>query len=200
LCAFRPVWKDPIQDLARRANRFIEDMAEDLAYWEDYPRLGVQEVQVEPPAKTQIHDQIKGLSPACRMHLFYAASQGGGSLPSLTNYPIRSFGINEESTSNEILDSGLMTTAEDAGVLMSSMTKKELIAACEEVDAQYYKSWNKGKILEALKSDAPEYVSEKIEEIGAVTVSSRQEDEIESLLSYSAELEASFKALFFIGE
>jgi len=200
LCAFRPSWHNPIQDLARRANSFIEDMAEDLAYWKNYPRLEVNEVQVDPPPKAQIHDQVQNLSPACRMHLFYAVSQGGGSLPGLTNYPIRNFGINEESTSKEIIDNDLMTITEDASMLMNSMTKKDLIAVCEEAGAHYYKSWKKAKILDMLESDAGEYVKEKLEKMGAVTVSSRHEDEIRRLLSYARELEKSFKALFFISK
>lgn len=198
MCAFRPYWQDPIQDLAQRANSFIEEMAEDLAYWEDYPRLEKSEVQVDPPSKTPTQEKVKDISPAGRMHLFYAVSRGGGSLPDLTNYPIRSFGINEESTSREIIGNGLMSTAEDPSVLMGSMTKKELIEACEESGADYYKSWNKDEILDALKSDAPGYVKEKIEKIGAVTVNPNHEDKIQDLISYAGKLEESFKALFFI--
>lgn len=200
MCAFRPSWQAPIRDLAHRANCFIEEMAEDVAYWEDYPRLEKSEVQIDSPSKSQAQEKVKSLSPAGRMHLFYAVSRGGGSLPNLTNYPIRNLGIDVEATSREIVGSGLMSAAEDASVLMSSMTKKNLISACEKTGAEYYKSWNKADILDALKSDAPDYVKEKIEEMGAVTVNPSHENELQDLLSYAGELENSFKALFFIGK
>lgn len=200
MCVFRPSWQSYIQDLAHRANSFIEEKAEDLAYWEDYPRLEKSEVQVDPPSQTETQKKVKSLSPAGRMHLLYAVSRGGGSLPNLTNYPIRSFGINTEKTSREIVDNELMSTAKDASVLMSSMTKKEIVLACEEAGADYYKSWNKNELLEALESYAPDYVKEKIEEIRAVTVNSSHEKDLQDLLSYAGDLEQSFKALFFIGK
>jgi len=72
-------------------------------------------------------------------------------LPSLTNYQIRSLGINVEKTSKELIDSGLVISSSSNEAIESAHSKQELMELCETNGATYRKSWNKEKLVDALQ-------------------------------------------------
>ena len=153
-------------------------------------------------------DKVRDLSPAARMQLFYAVSRlrpgtiwhgrGGNSISDLTNYAIRSFGINIPKTSAEILDTGLLTSSREPRALLYQRTKEELIKACETTGTHFRKSWRKAEILETLKSDAPGYVKTELEQLDLVILNPEYADQLLALADYAERLVASFKLLCFV--
>lgn len=151
LFPYQPRWFADTDLLAKKANAWIRKMAKDTPFWEDYGRLTPPKVQ-----PTGISDSllvtIASLTPAARLHFVYAITKGGGSLPNLTNYDIRSFGINVAATSEEMIRSGLMISSSASDVIESAFTKQEILEFCETYGASFKKSWTKSKLVVALQS------------------------------------------------
>lgn len=208
LCAFRPVWRKTIFELLDRGNAFIDERTEKGGFWSDYPHFKKEDLQVPPLSTNEVMDKVRDLSSAARMQLFYAVSRlrpgeiwherGGNTISDLTNYAIRSFGIDIPKTSTEIRDTGLLARSREPRALMYRMTRKDLIKACEETGAHFRKSWRKAKILEALESDAPDYVKTKLDQLELVMLNPEYEDRLLTLANYAEKLVAPFKVLCFI--
>jgi hypothetical protein len=208
LCAFRPVWRETIFELLDRGNAFIDERAKKGSFWNDYPHFKNEDLQIPAPSPDEVMDKVCDLSPAARMQLFYAVSRlrpgeiwherGGNSISDLTNYAIRSFGIHIPETSAAIRDTGLLARSTQPQSLMHRMTKKDLIKACEETGAHFRKSWRKAKILEALESDAPEYLKTKLDQLELVMLNPKYENRLLALADYAEKLVAPFKVLCFI--
>jgi len=157
--SYQPIWSDNLQTLAKKANSWIDKMAKDTPYWEGYEKFGVEEI----PNKiidTDLGEIISALTPAARLQLFYAMEKGGGALSELTNYQIRSFGIDVETTSLELIESGLVEFSFSNNVIEQAHSKKELIELCDEHAATYRKSWKKEKLVEALEKVNPDVLKE----------------------------------------
>jgi hypothetical protein len=155
LFPYQPRWSADTDLLAKEANAWIRKMAKDTPFWRDYGRLTLPKVQ-----PTGISDSLRvtiaSLTPAARLHFVYAITKGGGSLPNLTNYDIRSFGINVAATSEEMIRSGLMISSSASDVIESAFTKQEILEFCETYGASFKKSWAKSKLVAALQSLGPE--------------------------------------------
>ncbi len=147
--AYQPSWSTQLHSLAEKANLWIADMAKDTPYWQEYGRFDVREVPTAS-IETELRAVILTLTPAARLQLFYAVERGGGALLCLTNYQIRSFGINVERTSKELIDSGLVLSSSSKEAIESVHSKQELVELCETYGATYRKSWKKEKLVEAL--------------------------------------------------
>jgi len=148
--AHQPSWSTQLHSLAKKANSWIAKMAKDTLYWQEYGRFDVKEV---PNASIEnvLRAAILTLTPAARLQLFYAVERGGGSLPVLTNYQIRSLGINVEKTSKELIDSGLVLSSTSKEAIESAHSKQELVELCETYGATYRKLWKKEKLVDALQ-------------------------------------------------
>jgi len=208
LCAYRPVWREPIHKLLRRANAFIRKMRkEGLTYWEDYPLFQKTDVAVPQAVDDEVKAKVRAISPAARMHLLHAVfrlrptagekRRRAAELASLTDYAVRSFGIYVPDTEREILDSGLVVQSRNSSALMHSMTKKDIVAACEEAGVEFQKSWRKAKLLDALVSGAPDYAAKKMENVRAVALSPEYEADLLALHDYAERLVIPFKVLCF---
>jgi len=147
--AHQPLWSTDLQSLAKKANSWISKMAEDTPYWQEYEKFDVREIP-NKSIETELRESIIALTPAARLQLFYAVERGGGSLPSLTNYQIRSLGINVEKTSQELLESGLVIPSFSSEAIESAHSKQELVELCESSGVSYRKSWKKEKLVGAL--------------------------------------------------
>jgi hypothetical protein len=203
LCAFQPTWREATVELLYRGNTFINEKAEGFGFWADYPHFKQEDLQIPDISTNEVMVEVRGLSPAACMQLLYAVSRlrpgeiwqerGGNTISDLTNYAIRSFGINIPKTSAEILDTGLLTSSREPRALLYQRTKEELIKACETTGTHFRKSWRKAEILEALESDAPGYVKTELEQLDLVILNPEYEDQLLALADYAEKLVASFK-------
>jgi hypothetical protein len=147
--AHHPSWSTQLHSLSQKANSWIAKMAKDTPYWQEYGKFDVREVP-SASIENELRAVILTLSPAARLQLFYTVERRGGSLPSLTNYQIRSLGINVEKTSRELIDSGLVLPSSSKEPIESAHSKQELVELCETYGATYRKSWKKEKLVDAL--------------------------------------------------
>lgn len=147
--AHRPSWSSQVHSLAKKANLWITEMAKDTPYWQEYGKFELKELSTVS-IENELRTVILALSPAARMQLLYTVERGGGSLPNLTNYQIRSLGINTEITSRELIDSGLVSPSPSKEAIVSSHSKQELVELCETNEMAYRKAWKKEKLVDAL--------------------------------------------------
>jgi len=148
--AHQPSWSTQLYSLAEKANLWIAKMAKDTPYWQEYERFDLKELPNDS-IDNELQTVLLTLTPAARLQLFYAIETNGGPLLSLTNYQIRSLGINVEETSKELIDSELLLFSSSKEAIESGYSKKELVELCETYGATYKKSWKKEKLIEALK-------------------------------------------------
>ncbi len=198
MCCNYPQFRMPMKKLIKKANQFIKKMAKDAPYWQDYPGFTIDEVIVEPLKLKSSNVRIAELSLSARIHLFYVLHKGGGSLPNLTNYSIRSFGIRTEVTTSEILDSQLLIESHEPASLANSLTKKELYDNCSKAMVNYRKSWNKVKLAQTLMQENNHYYSKLIEQMNIVDINPDYKKDLTELYTYAERLIPAFKVLCFI--
>jgi hypothetical protein len=122
---------------------------------------------------------------------------GGGSLPHLTSYKLRNFGINIKETSKALLDHGLVIKTVEDNIVLNCFSKKELLELCEQYQLDYKKSWKKEKIFEAIKQQASYVIEQKIEEMRIVSIHPQYKEDLMALYTYSQTLEPIYKMLCF---
>lgn len=208
LCAYRPMWREPMHKLCRCANAFIRKMRkEGVTYWDDYPLFQKEDVVVSRAPDDEVKAKVRAMSPAARMHLLYAVfrlqpTESGkrrraADLAKLTDYAIRSFGIHVPDTEREILSTGLVVQSKDSSALLDSMTKKQLVAACDEARVEFRKSWRKAKLLDALEVGAPAYVAELMADVHSIELNPDYSDKLIGLRDYAERLAVPFKVICF---
>lgn len=191
-----PEWKKDMEDLADKANSFIEKMGKDSPYWENYQKLKVH-FHLEPPPVNETVEKIQSLSPSAKLHFFFAVSHKGGSLPILTNYPIRSFGIDIEKTSKEIMDSNLLVQSYSPKFMLR-VSRSTLLDICVDQEVDVKKSWTKEKLVSALETERPKYVKNHLEEKKMVVINTDYRSDVLNLFQYVEKLKENFKVLCFI--
>jgi hypothetical protein len=196
LIVYSPKWSHLLEELAQRANKWIEEMAKDTPYWRDYPKF--EAISSFPcPEPSTAEAKVQSLSPAARLQLFYAFERGGGPIDTLTNYSIRSFGIDVVQTCRELIESQLLIHSESVKALESALTKQDLLGLCESRGTNFRKSWKKGKLLEALTKIDVGLIKVLAREKGLVGVNTVYSSEL-AILHDSAELQlGAFKLLCF---
>ena len=194
--AYRPSWTMDLFHLVREANSWISKMAEDTPYWKKYEEFTLEKIPIrliDPSLEKRIVD----LTPAARLQLFYAIQRNGGSLPDLTNYQIRSLGINVERTSKELTESGLMLPSFSTDAIESEFSKKELMEICDLYEINYAKSWRKTKIVEVINNTD----SSVLEKISAtkylVSPNYKLYPELKDIVDIADEHQSRFKLLCF---
>ena len=198
LCCYLPDFTTLIVKLAEKANRFISKMAKDTPFWKEYPRLQKNNILVPPLAESELIRILQQLSISARLHFFRAASMGGGSLPRLTTYPIRSFGISVDDTSTQLEQAGLFLLSAEPESLNKSLTKQELLEACAAANVEVRKSWNKDKMAQVLYDNNPDYFRQLTSNMHIVKINPVYEHEIKALTIYATSLVPAFKALCFL--
>ena len=194
--AHQPSWSTHLHSLAKKANSWITKMAKDTPYWQEYGRFDVREVP-NTSIETELRAIILTLTPAARLQLFYAVERGGGSLPGLSNYQIRSLGINVEKTSKELIDSGLVLPSSSKKAIESAHSKQELVELCETHSATYRKSWKKEKLVEALE-EIDSAVLEKIAKSkNLVSPNYQRYQDLRNVVRIADEHQLGFKLLCF---
>jgi len=196
LIARNPSWSNNLQSLAEKANFWIATMAEDTPYWQKYERFDVNELPKEQ-IETGLQESISSLTPAARLQLLFAIQRGGGSLLGLTNYQIRNLGINIESTSKELLESGLILPSHSLEAIESAHSKQELIDLCESYGTTYRKSWSKQKLVQALQEMDSSVLEEIAESKQLVSPSFRDHPELGNVVRIADEHQVGFKLVCF---
>lgn len=198
LCCHLPDFTPSIVKLAEKANRFMSKMAKDTPYWKEYPRLQKNNILVPPLAESELSHRFGQLSISARLHFFHAVSMGGGSLPRLTTYPIRSFGISVADTSMQLEQTGLFLLSTEPESLSNSLTKQELLEACATVKVEVRKSWNKDKLVQVLHDNNPDYFRQLTSDMHVVKINPAYDQGIKALTAYATSLVPVFKALCFL--
>jgi hypothetical protein len=199
LCAYHFTIQPAVGKLIQPANDAIEKLAEDNDYWKEYPKFDSTTLQIPSLPESQCREKILSLSLGARLHLFQAVSygKGAGSLPKSTDYATRNFGLFVPETTREILDSTLMIPSDKAIDLETAFSRKGLLAVCEENEADFRKSWNKGKLLAALEDQCPDFIRTSLKDMAIVTVNPDFKEDLDEICSYSERLTAFYKLLCF---
>lgn len=194
--AHHPSWSTRVHALSNKANSWINLMAEDIPYWQEYGRFEVREVP-SVSIEDRLRAVILSLSPAARMQLFYTVERGNGSLPSLTNYQIRNLGINVGETSKELIDSGLVLLSSSKEAIKSAHSKQELVELCETNGASYRKSWNKEKLVDALQKIDSTILEKIAKHKSLVSPNYKRYPDLRNVVRIADEHQVGFKLLCF---
>jgi hypothetical protein len=194
--AHHPSWSTQVHSLSKKANAWITKMAKDTPYWQEYGKF---EVTALPSVsiENELRAVILALSPAARMQLLYTVERGGGSLPSLTNYQIRSLGINTEKTSKELIDSGLVLPSSSKEAIESAHSKQELVELCETNGATYRKSWKKEKLVDALQKMDSTVLEKVAKSKNLASPNCERYPDLRNVVRFADEHQVGFKLLCF---
>jgi hypothetical protein len=191
-----PSWSPQVHPLAKKANSWITKMAKDTPYWQEYGKFELKELSTVY-IENELRTVMLALSPAARMQLLYTVERGGGSLPSLTNYQIRSFGINAEKTSKELIDSGLVLPSPSKEAIESAHSKQELVELCETNGATYRKSWKKEKLVDALQERDSAILEKVAKSKNLVSPNYERYPDLRNVVRIADEHQVGFKLLCF---
>ncbi len=194
--AHQPLWSTNLRSLVKKANSWVGKMAEETPYWQEYEKFIVKEIPSNS-IKTELQESIITLTPAARLQLFYAVEKGGGALPNLTNYQIRSLGINTNNTSKELLESGLISPSCSSEAIESAHSKKELIELCESHSVTYRKSWKKEKLVGALEEIDSAMLEGIVKAMNLVSPNHQAYPELKNIVRIADEHQIGFKLLCF---
>ncbi len=194
--ALQPLWSTDLYTLAKRANSWIVKMAEDIPYWQEYEKFDVREIP-NNSIETGFREIILSLTPAARLQLFFAVETGGGSLPDLTSYQIRSLGINVGNTSQELIESGLVLSSASPEAIESAHSKQELVELCESNGASYRKSWKKERLVGALKEKDSAVLDEIVKAKNLVSPNFQAYPELRTVVRIADGHQIGFKLLCF---
>lgn len=186
-----------IEELRKRANRFIREMRKDASYWLDFPPFKASELIIPPLPAGECVARVRRLSIGARLHLFRIVEVGGGRLPQLTGFILRDLGLYAPDSTREIMESGLVISSQAPGLLKNSFEKTELLTACDQAGVICRKTWNKEKQIQALLS-APAYVGQFIADAMLASVNPKYGDCLQALLARAQQVEPVFKVLCFI--
>ena len=193
--AYRPSWSAQLYSLSQKANSWIAKKSEDFPYWQER-KFDIREIP-NLSIEDELRAAILALSPAARLQLFYSVQRNGGSLPKLTNYQIRSLGINVRETSRELIDSDLVSPAFSKGVIESVHSKQELLDLCEICGAEYRKSWRKEKLVDSLHKVAPEILEKIAKSRDLTSPNYERYPDLENVVRIADEHQVGFKLLCF---
>lgn len=198
LCPYDLELLPAMEQLRRKANTFIRRMRKDAPFWLDVPLFKEADFTILSLATGEAVARVRQLTIGARLHLFYAVEKGGGRLPTLTGHIPRDMRLYEPDSSQEILESGLLIPSQDPALLKNSLQKAEILEACSQAGVSYKKSWNKDRLLQALLSAPPEYLSKFIADAILAAVNPEHANCLQALMTRARNLEPVFKVLCFI--
>ena len=194
--AYQPQWLPRLNSLTANVTSWKEKIGIDSPYWQEYERLDIKKIH-DDSVGIDLRKSITALTPAARLQLFYVIERGGGSLPELTNYPIRSLGINVDKTSKELLESELVLPSFSSEAIESTHTKQDLLNLCEFSGASYRKSWKKEKLVRALEEINPSALEEIAKNKNLVSPNFQTFRDLEKVVSMADNYTIGFKLLCF---
>jgi len=198
LCCHDIQWLDDLDQLRQRANRFIRKMRKDTPFWETYPLFGPSLVGPHLFNNSPVASRLLALPLLSRIHMQFFAERGAGSLLQSTTYKMRSLGVNPLETAQILLESGICLSASDHEALSAILSKNDLVAALDKRAIPYRKSWKKDQLLEALSSNAPEFIAPVVERERTARVRPELLPDLRSLNSNAHKLQEGIKLLCFL--
>jgi hypothetical protein len=199
LCPYDIVVKAETMKLVGRANSWLSRMGKEVPYWHDYPRFPKTVLSLEGRQVGDACARLLDLPVGSRLHLFTALSSVAGSLPSLTDYKLRSFGLDITESVQLILRSGLLMPSSEDDAVSDALTKGDLIRECEALSIPVRSSWNKGDLLKAITSVRPGFARDVAGSKTVVNVNPHFESELRSLERRCEGLQQLFSVLCFAG-
>lgn len=198
LCCYHLNLLPSFIELLQKSNAAIKKWGKDSDYWKDCPLFKPDVLRFPDLGENQCRHKILSLSISARLHLFQAITSGGGSLPKLTDFNLRSFGLHIPLTTKEILDSELLIPTDESAGLLGCFSKSDIISICEEKGIGFRKSWNKTKLLKALEENDPDFIQTTMREQNIVSINPEFKEDLLSIYAYSNKLENIYKMLCFI--
>lgn len=200
LCCHDIRWVEGLEQLREKANRFIRTMRKDTPFWDDYPLFRASSIELTSAMVSQmVLTPLAGLPPLSRLHLLSFAERGSASLMQATTYKMRSLGLNPLETAPILLASGFCELAADLEAVADVFSKNDLISALDERAIPYRKSWKKLQLLEALGSQAPDFIAHVAEREKIVRIKPVLSAELRSLSTYAHAMQEHIKLLCFAG-
>ena len=197
LCAYDTVPQQEMLNLLRRANKWLAKMRKEAPFWENYPNFDTCALTLRPFEPGPASAKLLELPIGTRLHIFSALCFGLGSLPSLTDYKLRSFGLHIPESVRQILDSQLLLLTANADAVTRSLPRDDLARECQSLGVSTKKSWSKQRLLEAILAVKPEFLQEASVAKSIVAANSQYASELASLAGRSQDLEKLFRILCF---
>lgn len=201
LSCFAISWGYQMERLVSRANTFVTEASDPEKWgptvWDDYPLFSPEDLRVNSPGMNTTNQILRNLSIGARLHLLDTVERGGGVITKCAKYQTKEFGLYAAQSSEEILDSGLLTLSFTEQALQQSLTKKELIDECERTGVDFRRSWNKALLAKALWVGAQGRAEELIGQMQIVSASQQHADDLLTILAYSTELVVPLRILSF---
>lgn len=194
--AHQPTWSPNLQFLADKANSWINEMSETLSYWRQYERIDRTYIPA-PVIESNLTTKLLSITPAARIHLSYTLGKGGGSLPDLTNFQIRSLGINVKETSKELINSELVLITSSPENVGSSLSKMDLYKLCDKYGAHYRKYWKREKLAEALAKVDSKLLNKIAKSKNIIKPNYSNYPDLMNLVKIADKHEVGFRMLFF---
>lgn len=200
LCAYHFEPKSNIDRLIPEANQFINKLAEEIPFWKDYPKFNKSMMNATDPGESECRQKIRSLSVGARLHLFQFIGYGKGAegLLDVTDFATKNMGLYISTTSEEIMESNLvLPDYQNHKGLSSIYEKNDLIRLCTEKGADYRKSWNKNKLVEALAQKDSEFIESTLMDRAFVRINPAFSEDLMALSFRSEQLVNLFKVLCF---
>jgi hypothetical protein len=197
LCAYGATVKEELFTLVEAGNKWLEQRRKEAPFWQPYPDFEKGALNLRPLDAGPACAKLMELPIGARLHVFSALNFGVGSLPSLTGYKLRSFGLYIPESVRLILDSKLLVPAADAEAVSRALSKEDLARECQSLGVEPKKSWNKKRLLEAMLSVKPQFLTETSAARSIVGVNSEYVAELSLLVNRCEDLERIFRILCF---
>jgi hypothetical protein len=165
-------------ELLRRRNSFVAEMAREMDYWAGWTPLSPDALRSPiPPHDTSFQALLNALAKlplGSRAHAVDALRHLGAdpnaprSLGSLCRYETQRSGLDLADSCRLILDSGLVRTATDLGAWLRGWTRRDLLSFLARVGVRVHKSWSKERLADVAMTDCAAAMRSRMEHSGAV--------------------------------
>ena len=181
-------------DLLALRNSFVAEMAREMDYWAYWTPLSPDALRSPiPPHDTSFQALLSAFSRlplGSRAHAVDALRHIGAdpcaprSLGSLCRYETRRSGLDVADSCRLILDSGLVTTANDLGAWLRAWTRRDLLSFLAQIGVRAPRSWSKERLADVAMADCAAAVRSRMEESGAVELAPDHAEAAHRLVRY----------------
>lgn len=188
ILAARQIKFKHLKDLEKKANRFIRKMRKDTPYWEDFDLFKdtPDEISVSTDGlKPEFVQKYLDLPLVSRIHLLdivmFQEKKKLKHPSKMTVSVTRQLGIDSDESSKMLLDKGFMSPVSEVDKVSDSLKKDELLNLAASNDIDVRKSWNKGKIAQAIIDHNPSILLDKAREQGFMKINSEFDSDVMKL-------------------
>jgi len=197
-------------ELVETGNRWLRKMRRELEYWRSVDYFKEDDIkQISPPQRGIHVETFRNLSIGARLLLFYSIERQCKQSKTLildssepislsTEYALRSFGLNQSEVETELVNSGLVSKAEDVSKIVSLLTKDEMMSIAANAGVPIKKSWKREKLAATLIENGQVINQSVPDNRRPLMLFSEATDEFSEMLNYSRELSTMYSVLCFI--